>query len=136
MKRLHLFVTVILLAPLLSACSGHLGLSRLLGGGSAGSATASPAGKATHTPPANPNSILIANGHYRPKNLTVKSGTTVTWTNDDSKPQSVTSDTPGLFDSDPLNQGATFAHTFTQSGVFPYHTTAASAFYGSITVTP
>lgn len=134
MKRLYLYSIVIVPALLLSSCSGHLGLSRLLGGGS--SAAGTPAVKATHTPSADASSILIANGHYRPKNLTVKSGTTLTWTNNDSAPQSVTSDTPGVFDSGPISPGATFVYTFAKAGVFPYHSTTASAVYGAITVTP
>jgi plastocyanin len=136
MKRAYLFSIAIVPALLLSACSTHLGLSRLLGGGSSSSAAGSPAVKPTRTPSADATSVLMANGHYRPKNLTVKAGTTLTWTNNDSTPQSVTSDAPGVFDSGPINPGATFAYTFAQAGVFPYHSTSASAVYGSVTVTP
>ena len=136
MKRSYLFSIVIVPAILLSACSTHLGLSRLLGGGSGSSASGSTSAKPARTPSAEANSVLIANGHFRPKNLTVKAGTNLTWTNNDSTPQSVTSDAPGVFDSGPINPGATFAYTFAQAGVLPYHSTTAYAVYGSITVTP
>jgi plastocyanin len=60
----------------------------------------------------------------------------LTWTNKDSTSQSVTSDTPGIFDSGVLAPGATFSYTFSTAGVFPYHSTATSTTFGSITVTP
>jgi plastocyanin len=143
MKRLTLLSVFIALAMLLSACSVHLGLSKVLGGG--GSTTsATKSVKATHTPPAPgsaaaapaANAVNINNAKYRPKNMSVKVGTTVTWKNDDSVPQSVTSDAPGLFDSGPLQPGATFQYTFAQAGTFPYHSTATSTTFGSVTVTP
>jgi plastocyanin len=82
------------------------------------------------------NAISINNGKFRPKNDSVKVGTTVTWTNNDDTPQSVTSDTPGLFDSGVLAPGAKFQYTFAKAGSFPYHSTGTAGNYGSITVTP
>jgi plastocyanin len=139
MKRMTLLSGFIALALVLSGCSMHLGLSKLVGGGSA---SATKIVKATHTPPANGTpaasgtDISINNAKYRPKNLTVKVGTTLTWTNNDSVPQSVTSDSPGLFDSGPLQPGGKFSYTFSQAGTFPYHSTATTTTFGSITVTP
>jgi plastocyanin len=115
----------------------HLGLGKLLGSSGASSSTpAANSVKATHTPPANPDAVSIINAKYRPKNLTVKLGTTLTWTNTDSTPQSVTSDAPGVFDSGPLSTGATWSYTFSTAGVFPYHSTASNTTFGSVTVTP
>jgi plastocyanin len=136
MRRVFSFSLVLIAGMLLSACSVHLGLSRLLGGGSGSSGGSSSAPKATRVPGAGTTAISISNGHYRPKNLTIKAGTTLTWTNDDSEPESVTSDTPGLFDSGTLNQGATFSQTFSSAGTFPYHSMGGTAMYGSVTVTP
>lgn len=136
MKRLALLSIFVLLALLLSSCSLHLGLGQILGSGSGSSTTATKAVKATHTPPANPDALSIANGKYRPKNLAVKVGTTLTWTNSDTVPQSVTSDAPGLFDSGPLAPGATFSYTFATAGTFPYHSSTDKTSFGSITVTP
>lgn len=139
MKRMTFLFVFIALALVLSGCSVHLGLSKLVGGGSA---PATKTVKATHTPPANGTpaasgtNISINNAKYRPKNLTVTVGTTLTWTNNDSVPQSVTSDTPGQFDSGPLQPGGTFSYTFSQGGTFPYHSTATTSTFGSITVTP
>ncbi len=136
MKRPYLLVIMLVPALWLSSCSTHLGLSRLLGGGSSKSGGGTAAPKASHAASQSGDYVLIANTHYRPKNMTIAAGKTITWTNNDTVPESVTSDTPGLFDSGPLNPGATFVHTFAQTGVFPYHSTAVSSLYGSITVTP
>lgn len=135
MKRLTLLCISVGLALLLSSCSLHLGLSQILGSGGSGT-SATKAVKATHTPPANVNHLSIAKAKYQPKNLTVKVGTALTWINNDSVPQSVTSDAPGLFDSGLLQSGATWSHTFATAGVFPYHSTATKTTFGSITVTP
>jgi plastocyanin len=136
MKRIRVIVISAAAAVLLSSCSMHLGLSQMLGGSTSSSPAMAKSAKATHTPPASPNSVSIINAKYRPKNLRVKAGTTLTWVNSDLSPQSVTSDTPGLFDSGELAPGATWSFTFRQAGTFPYHSTKSSSSFGSITVTP
>ncbi len=135
MKRLTSISIFIALALLLSSCSMHLGLSSLLGKKASSTPGASTA-KATRTAASNLTGISINNGKFRPKNVTVKVGTSLTWTNNDSTPQSVTSDAPGLFDSGPLAPGATFSHTFSTAGVFPYHSTGVAGSYGSVTAAP
>ena len=135
MKRLSMLSVLLVPALMLSACSAHLGLGRILGGGGSTSTSGTKPAKATRTPSAGADAISITSGHFRPKNLTVKAGSTLTWTNTDTSAESVTSDTPGLFDSGALSGGATFAFTFSQAGTFPYHSTT-SPIYGSITVTP
>jgi plastocyanin len=52
--------------------------------------------------------------------LVVSVGATVTWTNTDSVPHTVTAD-DGSFDSGSLDPGATFSHTFDAAGSFDYH---------------
>jgi plastocyanin len=136
MKKLTAVPVLIALALLLSSCSMHLGLSGLLKGSNAKGTPGAKTIKATHTPPSNVNAININNGKFRPKNVSVKVGTALTWTNNDTTPQSVTSDTPGVFDSGPIAPGAKFEYTFSKEGVFPYHSTGTSGSYGSVTVTP
>ncbi|HEX8991060.1 MAG TPA: cupredoxin domain-containing protein [Anaerolineales bacterium] len=138
MKKFTLFSILIILSMLLSSCSMHLGLSKLLGGGSSsknGTPGANSA-KSKNTPSGPVTVITIKSGKYRPKNATVKIGTTLTFTNDDTTTQSVTSDAPGLFDSGPLAAGASWKYTFSQAGTFPYHSTGTTGAYGSVTVTP
>ena len=135
MKRITALPVIIALSLLLSSCSVHLGLSKLLGsGGSSGTPSANTV-KATHTPPAPVSAISIVHGKFRPKNVTIKVGTTLTWTNNSDTQESVTSDAPGVFDSGMLASGATWKYTFSQAGVFPYHSTGTSDVFGSITVT-
>ena len=135
MKRLIFIIVLIGSASLLSACSLHLGLSSLLNPGSTANGTPTKHVKATHTPPA-PNSISVTQKGFIPDSLTVKVGTTVTWTNAGSTAQSVTSDAAGMFDSGPLNTGAVFTFTFAQPGTFTYHSANTTTLTGKIIVTP
>jgi len=68
--------------------------------------------------------------------ITVALGTQVTWTNKDSSPHTVTSDSGTELSSGSLGQNATYSHTFNTAGTFPYHCTFHSSMTGSITVTP
>ncbi len=68
--------------------------------------------------------VSISNFVYTPGTLTVKKGSTVTWTNNDSVAHTVTSDSEspksGL-DSELFGKGETFEFTFNEVGVFKYH---------------
>ena len=69
--------------------------------------------------------------------LTVPAGTRVTWTNQDTAPHTVTSDT-GAFDSGiatSLSNGATFSFTFATAGSFAYHCEIHPSMKATITVT-
>jgi nitrite reductase (NO-forming) len=66
---------------------------------------------------------------YDPSPLTVKPGTSVTWTNNDSTIHTVTSGLPEqgevgtLFDSSLISPGKTFTHIFDKTGTFDYSCT-------------
>ncbi|OGO45366.1 MAG: hypothetical protein A2Z05_03270 [Chloroflexi bacterium RBG_16_60_22] len=62
----------------------------------------------------------IASFAFSPATITVPAGTTVTWTNNDSAPHTVTTRTT-LFDSGSLSRGETFSYTFAQAGVYEYY---------------
>jgi len=89
-------------------------------------------------------SVPITKFAYQPSVITVAVGSTVTWTNDDPAPHSVTADN-GSFDSSPgcspdttqpcLAQRATFSHTFGVAGTFTYHCAVHSFMHGTIAVT-
>ena len=70
--------------------------------------------------------IAIVNFSFSPKDVTIKKGTTVTWTNQDSVIHTATSDT-GVFDSGNLSQGQSFSYTFSTAGTFPYVCTPHAA---------
>lgn len=69
------------------------------------------------------------------KNITVKAGTTVTWTNNDIAPHTVTSDTGSVLDSGNLSLGQTYSMTFTTPGTYSYHCVTHLSMTGMITVT-
>jgi plastocyanin len=64
--------------------------------------------------------VVLENESYNPKELTILSGTTVTWVNKDFDLHSVTAD-DGTFDSSTVQPEGTFSHTFKKPGVYPYH---------------
>lgn len=63
--------------------------------------------------------IAIQDFAFDPDDLTIPVGTTVTWTNNDGAPHTVTAD-DGSFDSGNLGQGDTFTFTFEEAGTFTY----------------
>ncbi len=87
------------------------------------------------TPSSSNVEITIKNFSFAPDTLTVKVGTTVTWTNQDSVVHTVTSDT-NEFDSGGIGKGESFSYTFTAAGSYPYHCTPHHAqMSGTIIVT-
>jgi amicyanin len=62
---------------------------------------------------------------FSPTTLTIKVGSTVTWTNMTPAPHTVTSDDGKSFDSGLSNpiapSGGTYSFTFKQAGTFSYH---------------
>ena len=77
---------------------------------------------------------------YDPSPVTIKSGTAVKWTNEDSSLHTVTSGLPEqgsvgtLFDSSIISPGQTFTHTFAKTGAFDYSCTLHPFMRGQILV--
>ena len=61
--------------------------------------------------------VIIDNFAFAPATLTVKVGSTVTWTNRDEEPHTVAAN-DGSFHSPGMGTGATFSHTFATAGKF------------------
>jgi plastocyanin len=136
-QKSFLIASVLVLALVLAACSTNSSTAtgqqpvNAYGNNSptemAVTSTSSSSGSTTE--------ISIANYSFSPDTLTIKVGTTVTWTNQDSVIHTVTSDT-GVFDSGSLDQGKSFSYTFNAAGTFPYHCTPHHArMAGTIVVT-
>jgi len=91
---------------------------------------------ATPAPSGGSNSIMIKNFAFSPADLTIKTGTTVTWVNQDGAPHQIASDsgTPVAFNSDALANGASYQFTFTQPGIYTYHCTIHPSMKGMISV--
>lgn len=113
---------------LLAACSGKAAPMQ-----SYTPTSSTQASSSTVNNPASPE-VTIKGFAFSPDTLTVKVGTTVKWTNQDSVAHSVTSDT-GLFDSGELAAGNTFSFTFTQAGTFDYHCAMHPSMIATIVVT-
>ncbi len=77
------------------------------------------------------NTITIQNFAFNPGTLTVKQGTKVTWTNQDSAAHKIKSDT---FNSGSLNQGDKFEFTFSTKGSFDYSCSIHPSMTGKIVV--
>ncbi len=65
--------------------------------------------------------IEIKNFAFFPSILTIKAGTTITWTNSDSVSHTVTSDSGSELNSDLFSKGQTYSHTFNIVGTYNYH---------------
>ncbi len=83
------------------------------------------------------NSVTISNYAFSPASITVKKGTTVTWTNEDTIKHTVTADDdsqPGP-KSELFGKGKTYSYTFDTVGQFPYHCVPHPYMKGTVTVT-
>lgn len=88
----------------------------------------------TSTPSAHSsNAVSIENFSFNPSEITVKKGTEVTWTNNDSTTHTVTSDT-NAFKSGDLAPGNTFKFTFNETGTFSYHCSIHTTMTGKVIV--
>lgn len=74
-------------------------------------------------PKSTTHAVDIKGFAFSVKELKVKIGDTVVWTQQDSVSHTVTSDTGSELGSPLLNVGQTYAHTFTTKGIFNYHCT-------------
>ena len=77
--------------------------------------------------------VKIDNFVYNPQQVTVKAGTTVTWTNHDDIPHTVTSST-NAFKSKALDTDDKFSFTFTTPGAYKYFCALHPHMTGSIVV--
>jgi plastocyanin len=79
---------------------------------------------------------------FVPPEISVPTGTTVTWTNDDTtihtvvqgSPQAATGETPA-FDSGIMPPGGTYEHTFDTAGEIDYYCSLHPFMVGKVTVT-
>ena len=64
-------------------------------------------------------SVGMADRAFRPPSVTIAPGGSVTWTNDDDRPHTVTS-TSSSFDSGTMAEGVTWVQSFPEAGTFAY----------------
>ncbi len=85
--------------------------------------------------PTTTNAVTIQNFAYTPANIQVKVGTTVTWTNNDTAPHTVTFRDSSRTSSGILRQGDTYSYTFTKVGTFSYYCAVHTYMVGQVIVT-
>jgi plastocyanin len=88
----------------------------------------------TSTPGA--NEVWIQSYAFNPTTITVKAGTTITWTNKDGVAHTVTPNTgvTEVFSSGTINTNGTFSHMFSTPGTFPYHCSVHPAMTATVVV--
>lgn len=84
---------------------------------------------------ADDSAVSISGLAYGPSSITVTVGDSVTWTNGDGVPHTVTAD-DASFGSSSLAPDETFTWTFSAAGTFNYHCLIHSTMSGSVTAQP
>jgi amicyanin len=92
-------------------------------------------GTTTAGAPVAADTVSIKNFAFAPANVTVKVGTTLTWTNTDQEAHTVTAKN-GAFTSPALNNGSTYHYTFTKPGTYDYLCTIHPFMTATVVVTP
>ena len=80
------------------------------------------------------DAVGIKNFAFSPATITVKAGSTVVWTNDDSIQHDITFDGGGIASS-ALNHNDTFSHTFPAAGTYHYICSIHPFMHGTVIVT-
>ncbi|MFE6887181.1 cupredoxin family copper-binding protein [Streptomyces sp. NPDC057694] len=94
-----------------------------------------PAGGGPAAPVAG-NTVAIKNFAFAPATLTVKAGTKVTWTNQDTDAHTVTGQNGAPLRSPALDTGKSYSYTFTKPGSYAYLCTIHPFMTAKVTVTP
>lgn len=104
-------------------------------GGAAGTTAQGTQGTQS-TPAAGVTQVQMSNDAFTPATIQVSVGTTVTWTNLDSDPHTVTFRENALTSSGLLRQGDSYQYTFTAVGTFAYYCAVHPYMVGQVVVTP
>lgn len=81
------------------------------------------------------NAVEIKDFGYTPQKITVKKGTTVTWTNQDSVAHTVTKEGSSGPDSELFGKGESYSYTFDEVGTFDYYCAPHPSMKGQVVVT-
>lgn len=75
--------------------------------------------------------VIIKNFAFAPNTMTIKAGTTIVWTNQDSAPHIIKFDS---FESDTLPNGGSYEHKFDTAGTYDYFCSIHPSMKGQIIV--
>ena len=83
-----------------------------------------------------PGAVVIKDYDFVPDSVTVKPGTTVTWTDEDTADHWVVSApaSPDAFDLGRQGTGKAVTHTFTKAGTYPYYCNLHNYMKGTVVV--
>jgi plastocyanin len=87
-------------------------------------------------PPGGGSTVAIENFAYVPPNLSVASGTSVTWTNRDDVSHTVSAEDGTTFESGALAKGGSFQFTAGAPGTYTYFCRIHPFMKATLTVTP
>lgn len=90
-------------------------------------------GRSVAQTPAPAGQIVVKNFMFQPTSLTVKAGSTVTWTNMDEEPHTVVS-TGGVFRSNALDTKDSFSFKFDKPGTYAFVCSIHPQMVGTIVV--
>ena len=82
---------------------------------------------------ADPAKVVVKDFMFMPTPLTVKSGSTVTWTNKDDEPHTVVSDT-GVFKSGGMDTNESFSYKFDKPGTYHFTCSIHPRMVGTVVV--
>lgn len=118
-NRLHRWVLVgaLALVPFLGACGGN----------------DSPDKAPAATAPSGSTDVAVKDFAFSPKALTVKAGSTVTWTNEDDFEHSIRIDELKV-DGENFGTSKTFKQTFDKAGTYPYICGVHNSMTGTVIV--
>jgi len=80
------------------------------------------------------DAVTIVDFGFKPAGVTIKAGSTVTWTNH-GRTHTVTADN-GSFDSGHIASGVAFSMTFKKAGTYAYHCSIHPSMVAQVVVTP
>jgi plastocyanin len=126
-RRAAALLSVVLFAGL-AGCGGGGGASTSLE-----STATAPGGGSPAKPASGAQTVDIKDFAFTPAELTVASGTTIVFPNEDKTPHTATAKT-GAFDSGPIEPGSSGKVTLEKTGTFTYYCQFHPFMTGTITV--
>jgi amicyanin len=121
-----IIIAIVLIAGVAALVLSRNSNSKMNGAASTGSSTAN----AVAT-----DKVVIENYAFSPMVITVKVGTTVTWTNKDAVNHSVTVDSGSMPSSPLFGRDQPYSYTFTKTGTVTYHCAPHPYMHGTVIVT-
>jgi len=139
-KILPIAAVVVVIAVIVGVALGHKknnsGTSTTTSSTSSSSSmNSTSSSSSSSTAPTATDKVSITNFSFSPASITVKKGSAVTWTNNDSVTHTVTADSGTGPNSGDLAPGKTYSFTYNSTGTFAYHCSIHTDMHGSVTVT-